>query len=59
VELGVMVNTQTAFLYFLGDSFLEAVGAERCEECMPVKTLAGCGIPVGISHDATVTRAPA
>jgi len=56
VELGVMVNTQTAFLYFLGDSFLEALGAERCEECMPVKTLAGRGIPVGISHDATVTQ---
>jgi len=56
VELGVMVNTQTPFLYFLGDSFLEALGAERCEECMPVKTLAGRGIPVGISHDATVTQ---
>jgi len=56
VELGVMVNTQTPFLYFLGDSFLEALGAERCEACMPVKTLAGLGIPVGISHDATVTQ---
>jgi len=56
VELGVMVNTQTAFLYFLGDSFFEALGAERCEKCMPVKTLAGRGIPVGISHDATVTQ---
>ena len=56
VELGVMVNTQTAFLYFLGDSFLEALGAERCEECMPVKTLAGRGIRGGSSHVATVTQ---
>ena len=55
VELGVVVNTQTPFLYFLGDSFLEAIGPERCEKCMPVKTLTGRGIPVGISHDATVT----
>jgi predicted amidohydrolase YtcJ len=55
VELGVMVNTQTPFLYFLGDSFLEALGPERCSACMPVKTLVERGIPVGISHDATVT----
>jgi predicted amidohydrolase YtcJ len=55
VELGVMVNTQTPFLYFLGDSFLEALGSERCSACMPVKTLVERGIPVGISHDATVT----
>ncbi|OGD44192.1 hypothetical protein A3K69_07250 [Candidatus Bathyarchaeota archaeon RBG_16_57_9] len=53
--LGVVVNTQTPFLYFLGDSFLEALGPERCRECMPVKTLTERGIPVGISHDATVT----
>ena len=55
-ELGIMVNTQTPFLYFLGDSFLEALGPERCEECMPMKTMADRGIPVGISHDATVTQ---
>jgi len=56
VELGVMVNTQTPFLYFLGDSFVEALGAERCETCMPVRTLMKRGIPVGVSHDATVTQ---
>lgn len=55
VDLGVMVNTQTPFFYFLGESFLEAIGEERCEDCMPVKTLYELGIPVGISHDATVT----
>jgi len=53
--LGVMVNTQTPFIYFLGDSFLEALGPTRCRSCMPVKTLTELGIPVGISHDATVT----
>ncbi|MBE0633039.1 amidohydrolase [Candidatus Bathyarchaeota archaeon] len=56
VDLGVMVNTQTPFFYFLGESFLEALGEERCRECMPVKTLSELGIPVGISHDATVTQ---
>jgi predicted amidohydrolase YtcJ len=56
VDLGVMVNTQTPFFYFLGESFLEALGEERCRECMPVKTISELGIPVGISHDATVTQ---
>ncbi|MCW4013123.1 MAG: amidohydrolase [Candidatus Bathyarchaeota archaeon] len=55
VDLGVMVNTQTPFFYFLGESFLEALGEERCKSCMPVKTLTELGVPVGISHDATVT----
>jgi hypothetical protein len=55
VDLGVMVNTQTPFFYFLGESFIEALGEERCKSCMPVKTLTELGIPVGISHDATVT----
>jgi predicted amidohydrolase YtcJ len=55
MELGVVVNTQTPFFYFLGDSFVEALGLERCKMCMPVKTLSEVGIPVGISHDATVT----
>jgi len=56
IDLGVVVNTQTPFFYFLGESFLEALGPERCEDCMPVKTLDEKGIPVGISHDATVTQ---
>ncbi|MFA9496125.1 MAG: amidohydrolase, partial [Candidatus Bathyarchaeota archaeon] len=56
VDLGVMVNTQTPFFYFLGESFLEALGPERCEDCMPVKTFVEKGVPVGISHDATVTQ---
>jgi predicted amidohydrolase YtcJ len=51
-----MVNTQTPFFYFLGESFIEALGPERCEDCIPVKTLDEKGIPVGISHDATVTQ---
>jgi predicted amidohydrolase YtcJ len=55
VDLGTMVNTQTPFFYFLGDSFLEAIGEKRCKNCMPVKTLADLDIPVGISHDSTVT----
>jgi predicted amidohydrolase YtcJ len=56
VDLGVMMNTQTAFIYFLGESFIESLGKERCKSCMPVKTLTEMGIPVGNSHDATVTQ---
>lgn len=56
IDLGVMVNTQTPFFYFLGESFIEALGMERCEKCMPVKTFVDNDIPVGISHDATVTQ---
>ena len=56
VNLDVMVNTQTPFIYFLGESFIEALGEERCNKCMPVKTLSELGVPIGISHDATVTQ---
>lgn len=55
MELGIVVNTQTPFLYFLGDSFIEALGLEKCKSCMPVKTLKEKNVHVGISHDATVT----
>lgn len=55
IELGVMVNTQTPFMWFLGDSFIEALGFDRCSKCMPLKTFLENGIHVGISHDATVT----
>jgi len=54
-KLGVVVNTQTAFLYFLGDSYLEAKTAELCETCMPIKTWQSNGVAVGTSHDATVS----
>jgi len=54
-ELGLMINTQTAFLYFLGDSYLEAMPLERCLKCVPIKTWQNLGIPVGTSHDATVS----
>jgi hypothetical protein len=55
IDLGVVVNTQTPFLYFLGDGFIEALGLERCKSCMPIRTLNENNIPIGISHDATVT----
>jgi hypothetical protein len=54
-ELGVMVNTQAPFLYWLGDSFIEAVGPGRAARCIPLKTMLERDIPVGNSHDATVT----
>jgi predicted amidohydrolase YtcJ len=53
--LGVMVNTQAPFLYWLGDSFIEAVGRERAARCIPLRTMLDRGIPVGNSHDSTVT----
>ncbi len=54
-DLGLIVNTQTPFLYLLGDSFIEARGLTASENCMPVKTWQSNGIPVGTSHDATVS----
>ena len=54
-ELGVMVNTQAPFLYWLGDSFVESVGPERANKCIPLKTMLERGIAVANSHDATVT----
>ena len=54
-ELGVVVNTQAPFLYWLGDSFIEAVGRERASRCIPLRTMMERGIAVGNSHDATVT----
>jgi predicted amidohydrolase YtcJ len=54
-ELGVVVNTQAPFLYWLGDSFIEAVGPRRAADCMPLKTMLERSIAVGNSHDTTVT----
>jgi predicted amidohydrolase YtcJ len=54
-ELGIMVNTQVCFLYWLGDSFLESIGRSRCAACIPLKTMLERGMPVGNSHDTTVT----
>ena len=54
-ELGVVVNTQAPFLYWLGDSFVESVGPERANRCIPLKTMLERGIVVANSHDATVT----
>jgi predicted amidohydrolase YtcJ len=54
-KLGIVVNTQTPFFWFLGDSFIERIGMDRCEKCMPIKTFKERDIKVGISHDSTVT----
>jgi len=54
-ELGIMVNTQACFLYWLGDSFLESIGRSRCAGCIPLKTMLERGLPVANSHDTTVT----
>ena len=55
IDLGVAVNTQAPFLYWLGDSFIETVGQERANRCIPLKTMFERGIAVANSHDATVT----
>jgi len=55
VDLEVAVNTQAPFLYWLGDSFIESVGRERADRCIPLKTMLDRGIAVANSHDTTVT----
>ncbi|MGD2201034.1 MAG: amidohydrolase [Candidatus Bathyarchaeota archaeon] len=55
MDLGVVVNTQAPFLYWLGDSFIQSVGPERADRCIPLKTMLMRGIAVANSHDTTVT----
>ena len=55
VDLGVVVNTQAPFLYWLGDSFIESVGQEKADLCIPLKTMMARGIAIANSHDTTVT----
>jgi predicted amidohydrolase YtcJ len=55
IDLGVAVNTQAPFLYWLGDSFIESVGRKRADRCIPLKTMLDQGISVANSHDTTVT----
>lgn len=54
-ELDMVINTQTPFIYLLGDSFIEARGLEAVKKCMPVKTWHSLGIPISTSNDATVS----
>ncbi len=54
-ELGIMVNTQAPFIYWLGDSFLTSIGQRRCDACIPLRTMLQMGLPVANSHDTTVT----
>ena len=50
-RLGLVISTQTQFLYFSGDGWLRLFGKERVQMAVPVKTPADMGIPVALGSD--------
>jgi predicted amidohydrolase YtcJ len=54
----LVVETQSPFLYFLGDNYAGNFGPERSKRMMPLKSLLGRGIVVGNSADWPVCPFP-
>ncbi|MEM4251545.1 MAG: amidohydrolase [Candidatus Bathyarchaeia archaeon] len=50
-RLGLVVSTQTQFIYFSGDTWLRLFGKERLQRGIPVKTAVDMGIPVALGSD--------
>ena len=55
-RLGVVVASQPSFLYYLGDSFYENVGAERASWAKPHRAWIDHGIVVAAGTDSPVTH---
>ncbi len=54
-KLGVSVETQLAFIYFIGDSLVDNIGINESKCMFPVKTMIKKGIKVTNSSDSPVT----
>ena len=54
-RLDIGVETQLAFIHFIGDAITENIGAEQSKCLFPVKTLMADGIPVSNGSDSPVT----
>ncbi|MDP9366609.1 MAG: amidohydrolase [Chloroflexota bacterium] len=52
---GIPALVSTPFLANLGESFVDAVGAERTAEVMPLRTYLKAGVPLAGSSDAPIT----
>ncbi len=53
-RLGIVIETQSAFMYFLGDSYAGNLGPRRAREAFPLKTLISNGVTVGNGSDTDV-----
>lgn len=53
-RLGVVVETQSPFLYFLGDNYAGNLGPERTKRAIPLKTLIRNGVTTGNGSDTSV-----
>jgi len=53
-EIGVVIATQPAFIYYNGERYLETVPSELIDHLYPVSTLIDAGITVAASSDCPV-----
>lgn len=53
-RLGVVVETQSPFLYFLGDNYAGNLGPIRARKAIPLKTLIRNGVTTGNGSDTSV-----
>jgi predicted amidohydrolase YtcJ len=54
-ELDVCVDTQTPFIYFVGDTLIRNLGPTRAKQFLPMKTYLEKGVMVGNGSDSPVT----
>jgi hypothetical protein len=56
-SLGIMVVTQTSFIYYSGDRYLRTVPAEELKHLYPIRTLLKKGVKVAASSDCPIAPA--
>ena len=54
-KLGVVVTTQTSFLYAMGGGYIKYLGRELADQAIPLRDWLDSGLPVALSSDAPVT----
>lgn len=57
-ELGINIASQPDFLYYLGDSYINSVGLERCKWLKPHRAWLDHGIMTAAGTDSPVTPYP-
>ena len=55
-DLGIMVVTQPAFLYYSGDRYLETVPSEQLQNLYPIKRLMGHHVRVAAGSDFPIVK---
>jgi predicted amidohydrolase YtcJ len=54
-KLGVRVETQTSFIYSIGDTLIQNLGERRAQKFLPMRTYFEQGVVVGNGSDSPVT----